>query len=268
MESYGRWKDRGTCGPPNVPGPHLCIVHKWGLTPYSCQEGTGGAVSTMPRRCLLASRIMARPVYHVLSTLPVVWWAGRRWGPLAALVALIGGVGIDIDHLVDYALLLRIRRASHLVVPLHGWEYPLILLGLIASGAIPRWLRLLPAVWQHRLGNGWHVPAVQRSRAPDPGGAPLGLFRLVGPLAPAMATTAARCTAWPPWEMLVVVLTVAWTLHLALDSATNGPRQPKFYSLLYRMRWAFNVRRLGWHEELDLHDWANKARQPWWRYLY
>ncbi len=174
---------------------------------------------------------MARPVYHVLSTLPVAWWAGRRWGPLAAFVALIGGVGIDIDHLIDYALVRRSRQAEHLVVPLHGWEYPLVLLGLLASGAVARWPR-------------------------------------VGAIAPARAAPPARRAPWPSWETLMVVLTVAWTMHLALDSATNGPRHPKFYSLLYRLRWAFNVRHLGWHEEFDLHGWAEQTPEPWWRHLY
>ena len=170
---------------------------------------------------------MARPVYHVLSTVPVAWWAGRRWGPLAAFVALIGGVGIDIDHLIDYALVRRSRENKHLVVPLHGWEYPLVLLALLASGAVARW-----------------------------------------PLAPARVSTLSRHVPWPSWETLVVVLTVSWAMHLALDSATNGPRQPKFYSLLYRLRWAFDVRNRGWHDEFDLHDWAEHAPEPWWRYLY
>ena len=57
-------------------------------------------------------------------------------------------------------------------------------------------------------------------------------------------------------------------MHLALDAATNGPRQPRFYSLFYRLRWAFNVRRHGWHEEFDLHGWAEQEHQPWWQYLY
>lgn len=169
---------------------------------------------------------MARPVYHVLSTVPVAWWAGRRWGPFAALAALVGGVGIDIDHLVDYALVRRSRQANRLVVPLHGWEYPLVLLALLASGAVARWPQ------------------------------------------PAMVGAPARRAPWPPWEALVVVLTVAWTMHLAVDSATNGPRQAKFYSLLYRLRWVFKIRHRGWHEEFDLHGWAEQERQPWWQYLY
>lgn len=191
---------------------------------------------------------MARPLYHVLTTLPIAWWAGLRWGSPAILVALIGGVGIDIDHLVDYALMRRNQQAKYLVVPLHGWEYPVALIILLKLGLIRRWTRHLQAGWLCHGG---------RSLRP----------RLDGPRYKSQECLVPLKTK-PTLSMLLIVLTMAWTLHLIMDSAMNGPRQPKFYSIIYRLYWSFNVRRIGWNNNFDLHSWARRDDTPWWRYIY
>lgn len=77
---------------------------------------------------------MARPRVHLLFSLALAWWTWRRWGPAGALAALVAGVLLDADHLVDYAVTGRGRRRTHYFAPLHGWEYPLTLALIALKG--------------------------------------------------------------------------------------------------------------------------------------
>jgi hypothetical protein len=57
---------------------------------------------------------------------------GRRLTPSERLAAVVGGVLVDSDHLLDLALYRRAGRRRWRVLLLHGWEYVVLLL---AAGA-------------------------------------------------------------------------------------------------------------------------------------
>lgn len=99
---------------------------------------------------------VARPLWHVLSAMPPMALALVRDGPLAALATGTGAVLIDVDHLVDWALNGGHQDYSQrIVLPLHGWEYPL----LILAGT---WL----SAWAGRRGHitfGRHSSAAARA---------------------------------------------------------------------------------------------------------
>ena len=75
------------------------------------------------------------PVGHVLVSSSV---AGGVWvatGSTAAAAVAVGvGVLTDLDHLYDYYQRHARRRRGKLYVLLHGWEYSLVGLGLLALG--------------------------------------------------------------------------------------------------------------------------------------
>jgi|SRR5581483_4126852 hypothetical protein len=95
---------------------------------------------------------MARPIWHLLSALPptvLALWRGR---PLAALAAAGAAVAIDIDHLVDWSLNGgREDYSRRIVVPLHGWEFPLMLMALALAPALDDKRRAAMAA----LAGGW-----------------------------------------------------------------------------------------------------------------
>ncbi len=80
---------------------------------------------------------MARPIWHLLSALPPATLALWRGCPLAALAAAGAAVVIDADHLVDWSLNGgREDYSRRIVVPLHGWEFPLALAALVLVPAL------------------------------------------------------------------------------------------------------------------------------------
>ena len=85
--------------------------------------------------------------------------------PAAALAFSAAGVLVDADHVVDYwretGLNFRrqdfldhfsVHQPAHLVLPLHGWEWPLALAvaGLALGG--PLWVQAAAAGWLLHLG--------------------------------------------------------------------------------------------------------------------
>ncbi|MBI2941294.1 MAG: hypothetical protein HYY04_12740 [Chloroflexi bacterium] len=95
---------------------------------------------------------MARPIVHLATTTLVAavlaLLTGRR---LPALGALVGGVLVDADHLIDLLLYQRLgpgRWGNRLMLPAHGWE----LVGPLA------WLesRLAPGM-RHAIAVGYLV---------------------------------------------------------------------------------------------------------------
>lgn len=78
-----------------------------------------------------------QPSKHiVISTVigAIGWWG--TGDPAAGVAALAAGVLPDIDHLVDYAWYYA-RREHRLILPLHGYEFALLGLGVaLSTGSI------------------------------------------------------------------------------------------------------------------------------------
>ena len=67
---------------------------------------------------------MPRPRYHAAASLAlagVVVAGSRRWRD--AVPILVAGVLVDLDHLVDMALVRGRGRHDLVVLPLHAWEW-------------------------------------------------------------------------------------------------------------------------------------------------
>ena len=168
---------------------------------------------------------MSRPRIHLLTTLPLAVFAGRKWGPAAGAGALAGGLLIDADHLLDYAWTRARNEKSHYLAPLHSWELVLGL-GWLGRKAVQRARR-------RRVPDRW----VGRERWVD---APLVAAALVGGA-------------------------LGMGLHLAVDVVGNRPDHPGVYSLLYRLRHGFRREATGWTEEGGFHDWSGLEWHEWWR---
>lgn len=84
---------------------------------------------------------MARPRVHAALTLLALGVYRDRFDWLQRLAFLAGGLFIDGDHLVDLALA-RLKGHRHWrILPLHGWELALLLLGLAWWRPSWRWSR-------------------------------------------------------------------------------------------------------------------------------
>ncbi len=71
---------------------------------------------------------MPRPRYHTgMSLVLAALCAWRRWRFPEIAGILIGGVLVDVDHLVQLVVNRRGQIDFH-VVPLHGWEWVFLLL--------------------------------------------------------------------------------------------------------------------------------------------
>lgn len=71
---------------------------------------------------------MARPRVHLAAALISAWLVSRpRPSTRTVLTALAAGVLVDLDHLVDWVWLRRGPRVERSIVPLHGWEWALLL---------------------------------------------------------------------------------------------------------------------------------------------
>lgn len=121
---------------------------------------------------------VARPLWHIVCAAPVMVLTHLRLGPRPAMAAGLSAVLIDGDHLVDWALNGgRVDYSRRIVVPLHGWEYPAVLLGLARGGGVPLRLRGTAVA----LGAGWLAHLVLDTlvnRPRTPAGYSL-LYRLV-----------------------------------------------------------------------------------------
>jgi hypothetical protein len=71
---------------------------------------------------------MARPRVHLAATTLLVVAFNRHLTWCERSVVLATGVLIDLDHLVDLALVRRVGQRRWIVLPLHGWE----LVGVLA----------------------------------------------------------------------------------------------------------------------------------------
>ncbi|HXB96935.1 MAG TPA: hypothetical protein VNZ54_02715 [bacterium] len=84
--------------------------------------------------------------------------------PAAALAFSVAGVLVDADHVPDYwretgvnfrrqAFLdhFSVGRPRHLLVPLHGWEWPLALGAASLALALPGWVAAAAAGWLFHL---------------------------------------------------------------------------------------------------------------------
>ena len=98
------------------------------------------------------------PVGHVLVSSAVgggVWAA--TGSPAAAAVAVGVGVLTDLDHLYDYYQRYARRKHGKFYVFWHGWEYPLVGFGLVASGFHhPIFLAALLAHLVHLVSDQWY----------------------------------------------------------------------------------------------------------------
>ncbi|MCC6628190.1 MAG: hypothetical protein IT340_12410 [Chloroflexi bacterium] len=65
---------------------------------------------------------MARPRVHLAATVLALALLRRRLSWPERAVALVAGVLVDADHLVDLALARWAGRRRWVVLPLHGWE--------------------------------------------------------------------------------------------------------------------------------------------------
>jgi hypothetical protein len=83
---------------------------------------------------------MARPRVHAAAAVVALGLIhGRvRWADRLAFWA--GSVLVDADHLVDYALR-RAGQRQYLVLPLHGWEYVVVLALLPGPAGLSRFAR-------------------------------------------------------------------------------------------------------------------------------
>lgn len=173
---------------------------------------------------------MARPRFHLLTSVPLAAGLYRRWGMPAAGGVFLGGLLIDADHLADY-LWTRVQgEKSHYLAPFHGWE-------LAAA------LTLLAGI------------AVQRAaRAPLPD-------HVVRPAG------AGRVLAQPGVAGALVGIAAGMWLHLGQDLATNRPRHAGVYSLLYRLHHGFRRDITGWHEGTGFHSWTHLPWYRWYRAL-
>jgi hypothetical protein len=91
---------------------------------------------------------------HLATTLPLSGSVYLASGDAAAAAAFaVAGVLIDVDHLVDYWRetglngdwprffgYFEAREPQHSYLPLHAWEWPLILAGIAAVAAAPGWV--------------------------------------------------------------------------------------------------------------------------------
>ncbi|HVB96284.1 MAG TPA: hypothetical protein VNG11_01000 [Chloroflexota bacterium] len=74
---------------------------------------------------------MARPLTHLVVSTGLATLEWIRTGRLAPTIApLISGFLIDADHLVDFTRYQASGKKSEgrIVLPLHGWEYAILLL--------------------------------------------------------------------------------------------------------------------------------------------
>ena len=100
---------------------------------------------------------MAYPHWHALATLPVVALAWPRAGWRGAVAACVGGVLVDLDHVVDWlANGGRLDYRRRIILPLHGWELPLALYWCRRQGG-PPWLAPLIAGWFGHVCLDWLV---------------------------------------------------------------------------------------------------------------
>ncbi|MSQ15578.1 MAG: hypothetical protein EXR50_06925 [Dehalococcoidia bacterium] len=67
---------------------------------------------------------MPRPRVHAIATMAGVWLlTSKRPSRRTVVSALVFGVLVDLDHVVDWAWAKRDPATKHYVVPLHGWEF-------------------------------------------------------------------------------------------------------------------------------------------------
>ena len=85
---------------------------------------------------------MSRPRIHLAATVLALGPMHDRLSWPERLAFMAGSVLVDGDHLVDVALQRRTGRREWCVVPLHGWEY-VILLALV--GRRQHWRRIAVA---------------------------------------------------------------------------------------------------------------------------
>ena len=100
---------------------------------------------------------MAYPHWHALATLPVVALAWPRAGWRGAVAACVGGVLVDLDHVVDWLVNGgRLDYRRRIILPLHGWELPLVLYWWRRQHG-PPWLAPLIAGWFGHVCLDWLV---------------------------------------------------------------------------------------------------------------
>ena len=100
---------------------------------------------------------MAYPTWHALATLPVVALAWPRAGWRGAVAACVGGVLVDLDHVVDWlANGGRLDYRTRIILPLHGWELPLVLYWWRRRRG-PPWVAPLIAAWVGHVCLDWLV---------------------------------------------------------------------------------------------------------------
>jgi hypothetical protein len=173
---------------------------------------------------------MARPRFHLLSTLPLAALLYRRRGPFGAAGAVAGGLFIDLDHLVDYVWTrARGGEPAHYLAPLHAWE----LAGAVAATAAAA-IRLSP-----------------RQLLPD---------SVIGP------GVTSRALRAPVGAALAGLAAGMW-LHLLHDVLSNRPRHAGVYSLAYRLKHRFRKEATGWSKETGFHSWSALPWYRWWQAL-
>ena len=175
---------------------------------------------------------MARPRFHILVTAPLAWAAARRWGPVAAVGAVVGGVLIDGDHLVDYAWTRVTGERSHYFAPLHGWELPLV------GAAVAAW------AWRQ---------ARYASPLPD------SWVPRQSPLVGALDVEGLRLVAGASAGLALGIF-----VHLVHDLVSNRPQHVGAYSLLFRLARGFERAAVGWEQHPDFHGWSHL---PWHRWI-
>lgn len=221
---------------------------------------------------------MARPRVHLLVSTALAWWTWRRWGPAGALAALVAGVLLDADHLVDYAFTGRGRRRTHYFAPLHGWEYPLTLALIALKGQASNAkgpvsdatsaqtdgeiLIPTPPSGRHRWPAGRRRPLGERGRHPLARTRPRGQPWLRNGTPLARRRTRRSVPAWPAGA--AAGLALGWALHLIIDVLSNRPRHPGVYLVLYRLAYAFRREATGWEDNRRFHSWAAR---PWWTWI-
>lgn len=172
---------------------------------------------------------MARPRFHLLTTIPLAALLYRRRGPFGAAGAVAGGLFIDLDHLVDYAWTKFRGQPTHYLAPLHAWE-----------------LAAAVAVTAASLARG-----SMRKAVPD---------SLVSP-------GASRRALRTPVGAALAGLAAGMWVHLVHDVVSNRPRHAGVYSIGYRIKHRFRRESTGWSEETGFHSWSALPWYRWWQAL-